>query len=364
MSDSFQHTLPVAVYVHLGSSIPQHLKLNLIRHKKLFPEQELVLITSHNQFFELPTYVEIFQVDSDNLEVKLFTAMSTKLDFSFRSGFWKYTLQRFFAINEFHKRFPNRSLTHIESDVLLLPNFPWSKMASLDKLAWIKVSSELDVAAIVHSPNSAHTALLADQISQLAYSNPGINDMVALHQSALSLRSNHYYLPSLTVENSSQHSSTGQSEEENLKFFEGVFDPLNYGLWYFGQDPKNSFGIRKRYVGDSSHDLNPNNSGLRIQNGILTDQFGTIIFSLHVHSKYLPLFGDNWESALKSGLDEAAYKQHRYSFSTTALRLALSGRKAREIIWELFAIVPGVKQLRRIPGLESLKSLIKKSLSI
>jgi len=365
MAESIHPISPIATYVHLGTNLPRHLKLGLNRHQCLFPAQDLILITSHDQHFDLPASIKQFKVNTTELAADLFSEMSFKLDFNFRSGFWKYTLQRFFAIGELHKEVPERALTHIESDVLIMPNFPWEKFSRLKKLAWLKVNSELDVAAIVHFPGLDQTTELLKEISLLMSLNPGTNDMLALHDAAKKLKEGHKYLPSLTSHNSYKHESFGLAEEENLEFFGGIFDPLNLGLWNFGQDPKNSFGLRKRYVGDSSHDLNASKAGLKFEDGILSDHSGTQVFSLHLHSKHLPLFdSQGWENALKLGLLESRDKRKQHSFEFSALYLAIRGSSLRQTIWILISLVPGLKHLRRIRLLEDLKDALKKLIKI
>ena len=183
--------------------------------------------------------------------------------------------------------------------------------------------------------------------------------MLVLHDAAENLKSHHEYLPSLTHANTKQQVILGKTEDASLKNFGGIFDPLNLGLWYFGQDPKNSFGLRRRYVGDLSHDLNPVETELKFESGVLSDRSGTTIFSLHIHAKYLPLFGPNWERALQLGLEEARNKQKSVSFSLRALILALKGRKLRQNIWMLAALIPGLNRLRRIRAIESLKNRVK-----
>jgi hypothetical protein len=364
MPDSKSSSLPVAVYVHLGPDLPPHLKWSLDRHQHLFPNQELVLITSHDQHFDLPEGIKQFKVNTDELETELFDAMSKNLDFDFRKGFWKYTLQRFFAVGEFHKVYSNRILTHIESDVLLMPNFPWQKFTEFKKLAWLKVNSKIDVAAIVHFPTLDKTLKFLEEISQFSRMNPDTNDMLALHEVAVNLKHLHEYLPSLTPSNAYNAENFGSLEERTLSDFGGIFDPLNLGLWYFGQDPKNSFGLRKRYVGDTSHDLNPIHAKLKFHAGVLSDISGVSIFSLHIHSKHLPLFGKDWESSLEIGLVQALTEKRRYSFHLNSLFLALRGRKIRQNLWILISLIPGLSRLRRIRKIEALKDQLKRLIKI
>ncbi len=364
MLDSNPSILPIAVYVHLGSNLPKHLKLSLSRHQLLFPNQDLALITSHDQHFDLPQSIKQFKVDSEELEKDLFAEMSQKRDFEFRKGFWKYTLQRFFAIGEFHKVNSNRRITHIESDVLLMPNFPWEKFAEIDKLAWLKVNSRLDVAAIIHFPTLDLTQKFLGEISRLTRLNPDTTDMLVLHGAAVNLQHLHQYLPSITPYNVHNPKSYGASEKDQLNYFEGIFDPAILGIWNFGQDPKNSFGLRKRYVGDESHDMNPRKTKLKFECGVLTDQNQIPVFSLHLHSKYLPLFSANWSNALEFGLLQAQKQRKTYSFEIKAMYWAIRGRRFRNTAWILIAHLPGMKRLRKLGALESLKNLIKKLLGI
>lgn len=342
---------PIACYVHLGADIPKHLVAGLTRHHSLFPNQEIILVKSKDQTFDLPSYVTVFSVNDSELESELFEKMSMNLDFHFRGGFWKYTLQRFFAVNELHKTIPNRPITHIESDVLVMPNFPWGAFYNLPKLAWLKVNSEIDVAAIVHFPSAELTEIFAREVAKLAEQNPIINDMQALHEIATTLTSLHTYLPSVP-------------SSEDINNFGGIFDPLNLGLWYFGQDPKNSFGLRTRYVGDDSHDLAAANMHLSYKDNHLITQDGVEVFSLHLHAKYLPLFRAKWEAELIKGLNEAKLKRKKYSFHVKPMLQALQSRKPHQTLWILIAMVPGLGKLRRIRAFESMKNYFKRLLRI
>jgi hypothetical protein len=361
---SHDSLFPVACYVHLGADIPKHLVASLIRHHSLFPDQDMILVKSKDHTFELPAYVSVFCVDDSKLESELFEKMSMNLDFHFRGGFWKYTLQRFFAMNELHKTIPIRPITHIESDVLVMPNFPWTTFYNLPKLAWLKVNSEIDVAAIVHFPSAEMTEIFAREVSKLAEHNPRINDMQALHEIAKTVNSLHSYLPS--VPNSKNFNSYGVEPKGGYSqdYFGGIFDPAYLGLWYFGQDPKNSFGLRTRYVGDDSHDLAAANMHLSYQDNQLITQDGVEVFSLHLHAKYLPLFGAKWEAALTKGLNEAKSRRNKYSFHIKPMLQALQSRKPHQTIWILIAMVPGLGKLRRIRAFESIKNYFKRLLRI
>jgi len=152
--------------------------------------------------------------------------------------------------------------------------------------------------------------------------------------------------------------------ESQLNNFQGYFDPLALGMWYFGQDPKNWYGFRKRYFIDSTYYLNPSVPKLTFENDKLLDSSGFNIFSLHVHSKFLPLFGPQWQRALAIELLEVSKDSNASSFSIKAFLGAVNDRKLRQNIWLLIAWAPGINYLRRFSLIETLKETLKKFLRI
>jgi hypothetical protein len=325
----------------------------------MFPDQRITLILDNELDANNFDRVDIFKVDSDALERDLFREMAKYLDFDFRQNFWKFTLQRFFAIHVYHSTVANQSLLHIESDVLPMSDFPWKEFLGLNTVAWMNVTNSLDVAAVVFLPEFKATDFFISKLKIYAKDNPQINDMQALRKFALDFPSEHYYLPSRTPLCSRQSSDFSVSELEAQTRFGGIFDPLAMGLWYFGQDPKNSFGMCKRYVDDVSHKLSPSKTGLSLGETSLLMEDKTKVYSLHVHSKSLRLFGPEWKSKLKVGLIQAQDQSNAISFDFAAFRKSIQGRSVAAIIWQLLGSVRLFQRLRRIPALEYLKNYFK-----
>lgn len=351
---------PIAIYVHLGIPLPKHLVLGINRHREMFPNQRITLILDYELDVSPFEGVEVFRIDSDALEKDLFNEMAKYLNFDFRQNFWKSTLQRFFAIHLYHSTVPNQSLLHIESDVLLMSDFPWQEFLTLKSAAWMNVNEFLDVAALVFFPQFQATDFLIRQLKIYAENNPQINDMQALRRFALDFPVRHYYLPSLTPSCRRKNSELSHPELEALKKFNGLFDPLALGLWYFGQDPKNSFGMCKRYTDDVSHTLSPSKTGLSLLESSLLMEDRTRVYSLHVHSKNLKLFGPNWESNLKLGLIQAQQKTNKLSFDFAAFRKSIENRSFFEILWQLLGSLTLFQRLGKIRVLASLKNYTKK----
>ena len=356
----YNKEFPIAVYVHLGPSIPTHLKLNIERHREIFPTQEITLIVDQEVEFGEFKNIDIFKVDSESLESELFAQMSKYLNFEFRNGFWKYTLQRFFALNLYHSFVSDKALLHIESDVLVMPDFPWQEFLKLGTLAWLKVNDEVDVAALVFSPKFTDTDFLISKLRIYASKNPKINDMEALQMFASEFPDRHYYLPSRTHTCSRSGKELSNSESKALSRFGGVFDPLAFGLWYFGQDPKNSFGLSKRYVDDESHFVSPADAGLSLVGNSLKLTDETKVFSLHLHNKKLSLFGMSWKSNLYRGLNQAQFRSNALGFEWKAFYRSLQGRSFKGNVWLILGSTPFLRKLRKIRLLESVKDSLKR----
>lgn len=353
-----------SVFVHLGATLPEHLRLNLLRHLELFPGQSLTLIVDQDLDKRLPKEIEVYRFEVPKDDEEMLNRMELVSDFYFRSGFWKYTFLRLFALDEFHKTCPLVAILHIESDVILMENFPWQKFKSLNKLAWLGVNNLCDVASLVFSPNSDETNFLMSQIRKIAQDDPNTTDMYSLRQFVVKNPTRHIYLPSLTMENSRIPDKFDSSAMEQLSYFQGYFDPSAIGMWNFGQDPKNRYGIRSRYYIDKSYDLDPSKSKYFYENGRLLDSGGLNLFSLHIHSKYLPLFGHKWQKAIAREIEEARNNSKLVSFSFKAFLGAITDRKPKDNLWLLIANIPGVNFFRRFAVIENAKEFIKKLLKI
>jgi hypothetical protein len=281
-------------------------------------------------------------------------------DFNFRNGFWKYTLLRLFALGQFQEAKPSRGLLHIESDVILMPNFPWAKFRKLKAVSWMRVNHFNDVAALVYLPNLTETDFFINSIRGYAYEDPKTTDMFAMFKYSSENSSRHIYLPSITSDRVRSGVNFDLHQGEMIKLFGGYFDPLALGLWYFGQDPKNTFGITKRYIDQTHHDYFAPTANLAFENEKLFDVSGVEVFALHVHSKDLALFDSKWREALTKVLEDAKDSLNEKSFNFRKFVASMKDRTLRAHLWILLARLPGASMLRRFSGIEKIKNNLKK----
>ncbi len=291
-----------AVFIHLGNSIPLHLKLNLERHMRVFPSIPITLgFSDNNQIRNLPEGIDLFLYKGSKQSSDMMKNLN--LSPSFRGGFWHLTLERLIALSDIHAHFPNEPMLHIESDVLLMPNFPWMELAAQRKMMWGRVTATEDIAALLFSPGFEKTSHMVGRVVEAIKSNPTSNDMRSLRYASEVLEaSDFHYLPS------------GINDDV---FSEGIFDVATMGMWLTGMDPRNDWG-KRRYFHDLGHHLvSPRSFKYKFLGGELSvEREGTLqkVFSLHIHSKDLQLFDLSWESRLENLVLQSDKRVQRTDF--------------------------------------------------
>lgn len=201
-------------------------------------------------------------------------------DLDFRDGFWFLTIERLIAFAEFQVSSLAVNLLHVESDVVLLKNFNSGFLLEEDKLWWTNVGDAYDCAALLFSPNPSRALWLKTEIIKLLISDPTITDMLALRRIKLHYGDLVSYSPSKLI---------NYDEGANL------FDLLQFGMFLFGSDPRNLFGLIHRYVwwGEVGY---PNvnisySSNLKGELYVVKESRRYQLQNIHNHSKNLLLFG-------------------------------------------------------------------------
>jgi hypothetical protein len=302
------------VFVHLGKAKANHLWHNLNSVQVRFPDLEIVLISDrfHKELLKLPK-VHFFEYKRNEDAVQRLQLL--KHDLKFRSGFWRYTIERFMALSEYHQANPDFPILHIESDILLLPGFPFDKVLNLEKLAWLRADTHRDVAALFFTPGWQQTNWLMSEILEEIAHDPFATDMSALNKIRKDHREKITIFPSYSHKVQCGITWEGQINNElteelslNSEYFEGIFDPAAFGMWLTGSDPRNYYG--KQIIFDTEEIIN---GGSYVDPSIFKYEFGNggsltakfsesevKIWSLHVHSKDQKLLGIAWEERLQN----------------------------------------------------------------
>ena len=330
---------PEVIFVQLGGAPCSHLWSNLEQISKNFPQLELTVIVDAESQINAPSTKrwKYWLYNSENRIRKIVDEKSE--DRKFRNGFWSFTLERLFAFTTYQQTVLDKPMLHIESDILVLPEFPFSKFNSILKLAWLRVDSNRDVAALIYSPSHSHAKFLENEILVQLIKSKNTTDMHVLNQIRTLHPDKIQVLPSLDLRNTSQASEIAITENEvlhdlssGLEHFGGIFDPVAIGIWLTGTDPRNYFGTT--LYGDTDFILangsfvNPDSgkysysrkNGLIIENGTIR----TRVWSLHIHSKDLRIFGEHGDDYLQELITNVgsagAYKKYSSRVLVNLLR--------------------------------------------
>jgi hypothetical protein len=321
------------VFVELNR-LPKYTLLNISRTKRLFPEIPIVLLTNVSNKKELielqeKNICEIVKVELNPNRVMLMN--SSKVQESKKDNFWISTLERVFVLLDYHQGIPDVGLLHLESDVILFPSFPWDSFAKLPELSWGRYSATHDVAAILYSPNGMQSDLLRKALLKELEEDPDITDMTALSRVVNKKGIVHRMLPSAFSDSnftlrSSFNCTAAQYAEltKNVQLFSGIFDLQSIGMWIDGIDPKHSLGISSTMPtsifrkGESLIDLQDTKFAVGDdgQLSVLASNLKINIHSLHVHSKRLRWFSQEWKAEISSAIKaiNAGRKVYRFSF--------------------------------------------------
>lgn len=282
----------VITFVHLGTHPAPYLWTNIAEISRRFPESRIALIYDSPEFVRGQNKQNLLLYQYSRVAEEQEILNRQEVQMNFRKGYWRFTLERLLALHQFHNYIPNSGLLHIESDVLLLPGFPFNELSTEEKIMWCECDEKRDVASIVFSPDPKTSSWLKNQIL-VHIDKPGfITDMDILFR----IRSN----------NPHQVSTFPTNAKSLQSDFQGIFDGLNLGSWLTGMDPRNSFGITRvrdsALITRSGSNIAPWESNFEYssENGLYEiSSLGRVrIWNLHVHSKNRKLLGADWENEL------------------------------------------------------------------
>jgi len=284
------------VFVHYGTKLPRHLVLNISRTSQLFPSAKIVLLTDQKYVKGLKN-CEVIDVLCEIEIEQTSNALNHPRDF--RSGFWITTFLRLIAISKYVIERQN-SILHVESDVILAPDFPFEKFKKLSSpIAFPIVGPGLSVASVLYIESSSAAEDLYCYLLALVARNSKTTDMKALDDFRNSNPRSVSLLPLATPSSEYYLDLLGQKDlremENNFGIFNGAFDGIDIGFYLFGEDPRNNQGFRLIRKLDSSSYLKLNllNFNYDKNRQFVNIQAGDKeipLFSLHIHSKDLRAF--------------------------------------------------------------------------
>jgi hypothetical protein len=113
------------VFIHLGPTLPPHLPTAISQARLFNPDCSIYLLANAETLQRNPLSHDLRFVECISVETlpfskihKKFRAQS-KLDKTFRNGFWTFTLERFFYLSALMQQRRLTDVFHIENDVML-----------------------------------------------------------------------------------------------------------------------------------------------------------------------------------------------------------------------------------------------------
>ena len=297
------------VFVHLGPARAAHLWSNIAATQIKFPQVDITLIYSDASHLKnikrLGINSSFYKArDADN---DLFIKLSS--NFKFRDGFWRYSLERLIALESWHRENePENPFLHIESDILMLPNFPVNRFLNIEKLTWIKYNDSHDVSAVLSSPNYDYTNWMANRIRQEVQINGHLTDMTVLSKIRNDSPEMIYLLPT--------------ASRPDLSVFPGVFDGASIGMWLNGRDPRNHYGLVRRHSPTIDCEDKPELLKYKIKQGdlyISNEIAEYALFNLHIHSKNKIMLSDKYSIPLWIDVQKTRLRIPASTISPSAL---------------------------------------------
>lgn len=350
------------IFIHLGPKAPKHLWDNISRTKSQFSSLRVVLVSNNVEVldFAKKRNIEIFAYKTSITTEKIFESMEKSFDLSFRLGFWRYSLERLFALCAAHEHIGEENIVHLESDILVFDNFPWAALANLESMAWLTFNRNSDVAAIVSSPNLSSTRKFYQHLEKALIRDSSLTDMTVLSSIRNNYPNEYETLPSISPKIAHILQIKNQDLAKNFERFGGYFDPAALGMWNLGQDPRNGFGFAKRFKDMPEAAFAPSAVRLTCTKGFnLIDQNEDSVFNLHVHSKNRRILKTRNSTYLSNFLHEGRYSKKISYFSTSLFIELITDYKRRGKLIELAGNTPLAKKLEKYEIARKLKKFLK-----
>lgn len=169
-----------------------------------------------------------------------------------KDAFWIYTTQRLIELCDYHLANPENLILHVESDVILMDNFPFEHLQRHKRMLWGNYNSTHDVASLLFLPNAKLTAKFKKLILHFLIEDQSVSDMTLLSIIAGQLPDEHSYFPSIPSDNSILINAAYtpkdfelESQSRLFDSFGGVFDHQMVGMYLDGLNPEQTYGYKE-----------------------------------------------------------------------------------------------------------------------
>jgi len=287
------------VYVYVGDSkLPKYVLENLSNTQSKFPHIDIVFISDNSESLKKVSALGISIWHCKNQAVENSDALNSMTHpMQFRSGYWFSTLARFFAIEEFMESNSENEVLQIEADVWLSESFPFEKFLNFSKeIAFPMDSVGLGTASVLYVGSLRAIRDFNHFCKEELLKDAKSTDMTLLGKYLQDHSGRVVTLPTASntmIFKEFTPNDLALSSTASYPHFNGVFDPLSYGMHLFGIDARNSRGVLKLYSDTPSQilDFTKIQFEVRGQEVFAKNNLQSFqIYNLHIHSKNLKIF--------------------------------------------------------------------------
>ena len=211
-----------------------------IQHLKNHNNNDITVITD-KKFNSLFENININIINIEDL-IPDYINMSSKINNTYRNGFWELTSYRFKAIYEYMKQYNIINIIHIENDVVIYKNVDTIPFHNINKLLLTMDSENRCIPGLMFIP----TANILKKCLEIF--NPNLNDMQNFSNFYYNLSD---YIDTLPIFIENNENNITKMITKNFKYYNCIFDAAAIGQYLGGVDPRNMSGDTKGFVNET-----------------------------------------------------------------------------------------------------------------
>jgi hypothetical protein len=270
------------IIIHIGESLPCYM-IDCIEQVRLFTDIPIHVLINRNNNINLKHQegINVFYLEDIPLKPEHeYFKSNSKLDKSFRNGFWRYTSERFFYLYDYVNYKNLENIFHIETDNLIYYDFTKHLPIFQSKLLWATFDSENRcIPGFLYFKN---VTILQKLVIFLNSENN--NDMITLSNFKDRNTTQCGYLPIIT-----KYEDIPNKYYNELKNFNCLFDAACVGQYIGGVDARNKSGDTTGFINETCVFKCSNvKIEWKIKNNLKVPYLNDVpMINLHLHCKNL-----------------------------------------------------------------------------
>lgn len=303
---------PSIIFVHLGDQLPIYLE-TAVKQARSFNSCNIIVVanaTALQKAQQIFTRYQVISVACESLrktQAHTFFLQHSKLDTSFRKGFWSFATERFLYLHDLLQQYDLHDIVHLENDNMIYCDI--SSLLPIFHKQYPHIGITLDndercIPGFVYIADAASMDSLAQWICQEASHRK--NDMQSLasyfkkfgttHADQLPIIMNEYVQDNELISPTKMKAKNKFNYCKHDELFHSIFDAAALGQYVGGVDPRNC-PSKPGFINESCV-FNPSllhiswkkdNLGRKIPYATYKS-LEYRINNLHIHSKFLHRF--------------------------------------------------------------------------